>query len=76
MKGRRRIKSTKFCPECGGDLEYYPGGANPFYVCSSCGLQLTPQELQEKRRWQDYRDKEEKREDRIREYVDWWLSKK
>ncbi len=53
-------------------------GATKHYVCKSCGLSVTGQELN------DLRDKnrpseeteEEVQENRRKEYLKWWLSKK
>jgi len=66
----------RYCPECGGELQY--ASTTKRYVCKSCGLSLTPQELME------LRDKlrptleteEEKRQKERKEYLKWWLSKK
>ena len=41
------------------------------YVCTSCGLTLTPEELQLRTAGE-----EEERGDRAREYLEWWLSGK
>lgn len=65
-----------FCPECGGEMQYMI--ATKHYVCKSCGLSVTQQELME------LRDKlrpnmetsEEESDRRKKEYVKWWLSKK
>jgi transcription initiation factor TFIIIB Brf1 subunit/transcription initiation factor TFIIB len=65
-----------YCPECGGEMQYL--AATKHYVCKSCGLSVTGQELN------DLRDKnrpseeteEEERENRRKEYLKWWLSKK
>ena len=65
-----------YCPECGGDMQYMIG--TKLYVCKSCGLSVTQQELN------DLRDKnrpkqkteEEERENRRKDYLKWWLSKK
>lgn len=65
-----------FCPECGGEMQYMI--ATKHYVCKSCGLSVTQQELME------LRDKlrpsmetsEEENDRRKKEYLKWWLSKK
>ncbi len=52
--------------------------ATKHYVCKSCGLSVTQQELN------DLRDKnrpseeteEDERENRRKDYLKWWLSKK
>lgn len=66
MKGRKEV--SKSCPECGGDLKW--NSLQKVYICSSCGLELTEQE----RMLYEYKEREGK--DEIKEYVDWWLSKK
>ena len=86
-KTKRRLISLKtrllpserkmtYCPECGGEMHY--AIATKHYVCKSCGLSVTQQELME------LRDKlrpstataEEEKENRRKEYLKWWLSKK
>jgi len=65
-----------YCPECGGEMQYML--ATKHYVCKSCGLSLTQQELmelREKLRPTFETDKEEQ-EKRKKEYLKWWLSKK
>ena len=65
-----------YCPECGGDMQYQI--STKHYACKSCGLSVTQQELME------LRDKlkpnqetaEEEKENRRKEYLKWWLSKK
>jgi len=65
-----------YCPECGGEMKYI--SATKHYVCKSCGLSLTGQELMELR--QKLRPKfesgEEERKKQRKEYLKWWLSKK
>ncbi len=65
-----------YCPECGGELRYI--SATRRYVCKSCGLTLTYQELIEMRsRLRERVESEEERRERLRkEYLKWWLSKK
>jgi len=48
------------------------------YVCKSCGLSLTHQELIELREKQrpSFETEEEQHEKERREYLKWWLSKK
>jgi tRNA(Ile2) C34 agmatinyltransferase TiaS len=36
-----------YCPECGGEMQYMI--ATKHYVCKSCGLSVTQQELMELR---------------------------
>jgi hypothetical protein len=67
---------TIYCPECGGECHYEIGTKR--YICKSCGLQMTQQELN------DLRDKnrpaeeteEEQKQNRRKEYLNWYLSKK
>ena len=65
-----------YCPECGGDMQHV--SATRRYVCKSCGLSVTQQELFELR--QQFRvklesDEDEQRKER-KEYLKWWLGKK
>jgi hypothetical protein len=49
------------------------------YICKSCGLSLTYQELiemKEKLRYSPETDETEKRNKRRKEYLDWWFAKK
>jgi tRNA(Ile2) C34 agmatinyltransferase TiaS len=65
-----------YCPECGGEMQYML--ATKHYVCKSCGLSVTQQELmelREKLKLPTESEKEE-REKRKKEYLKWWLSKK
>jgi len=66
----------QYCPECGGEFQYIT--ATKRYVCRSCGLSLTHQELMELR--QGLRTGPESEEDQRRqqrqEYLKWWLSSK
>jgi uncharacterized membrane protein YvbJ len=65
-----------YCPECGGECQYVM--ATKHYVCKSCGLSVTQQELmelREKNRPKEETEEEEK-ESRKKEYLKWWLSKK
>lgn len=65
-----------YCPECGGEMRYVI--STKLYVCKSCGLSVTNQELMELR--EKNRSNEETAEDvkqnRRKEYLKWWLSKK
>jgi len=65
-----------YCPECGGELQYIP--VTKRYVCKSCGLTMTPQELIEMReRLRSEIESERDRREKLRkEYLKWWLSKK
>ena len=65
-----------YCPECGVEMQYVM--ATKHYVCKSCGLSVTQQELmelREKNRPNEETEEEEK-ENRRKEYLKWWLSKK
>jgi len=65
-----------YCPECGGEMFYI--SRLKHYVCRSCGLTLTLQEiieLREKTKENRESDEDEKRKAR-KEYLQWWLSKK
>jgi tRNA(Ile2) C34 agmatinyltransferase TiaS len=72
------IRSTNmpYCPECGGEMQYMIGTKH--YVCKSCGLSVTQQELVELREKNrpDIDSGETEQEKRRREYLKWWLSKK
>jgi ribosomal protein L37AE/L43A len=65
-----------YCPECGGETQYMI--STKVYVCKSCGLSLTQQELadlREKNR-PAYVGAETEKEKRRKEYLKWWLTKK
>jgi tRNA(Ile2) C34 agmatinyltransferase TiaS len=69
-------KMVNYCPECGGEMHYI--GMTKHYVCKSCGLSCTGQELNDlhdKNRPADETE-EELRQSRRKEYLKWWLSKK
>ena len=65
-----------YCPECGGEMQYI--SMTKRYVCRSCGLSVTHQELIELRQQLRPRveSEEEQRQKERREYLKWWLSKK
>ena len=66
----------RYCPECGGELQYVSHTKR--YVCKSCGLSLTPQELfelQQKLRPR-FETEEDLRQKKRKEYLKWWLGKK
>jgi len=75
-KNRRESKMVNYCPECGGEIQYI--SLTKHYVCKSCGLSCTGQELN------DLHDKnrpaeeteEEQRQNRRKEYLKWYLSSK
>lgn len=62
------------CPECGGLLKFDPSRKR--YVCQSCGLSLSREEIDEIR-YKDQRLNEEDEKERVRkEYLKWWATKK
>lgn len=65
-----------YCPECGGETQYVI--STKLYVCKSCGLSVTQQELMELREKNrpNRETEEEERENRRKDYLKWWLSKK
>jgi len=71
----RSINMT-YCPECGGEMQYMIGTKH--YVCKSCGLSVTQQELVELREKNrpNIDSGESEQEKRRKEYLKWWLSKK
>jgi len=71
-----KAERMRYCPECGGELHY--ASATKRYVCKSCGLSLTHQELIELREKlrPTFETEEEQREKERKEYLKWWLSKK
>ena len=73
---REKAKSMRYCPECGGELQYV--SQTKRYICKSCGLSLSPQELYELREKlrPRYETEEEKRQQHRNDYLKWWLGKK
>jgi len=65
-----------YCPECGGELQYLT--ATKRYVCKSCGLSVTQQELIELRQRlrPKFESEEEEQKRKRSEYLKWWLSSK
>jgi len=65
-----------YCPECGGEMHYI--SATKRHVCKSCGISLTHQELIELRRQlrPGTASEEDERQQKRKEYLKWWLSKK
>lgn len=57
------------CPECAGEMKY--SSVERKYVCRSCGVAMTMDEIWEIRDERSGRDRDEKEE-----YLDWWLSQK
>jgi len=76
IRGKLQVKNMRYCPECGGEMQY--AIATKHYICKSCGLSVTQQELWELR--EKLRPKmetaEEERRKHRNEYLKWWLSKK
>lgn len=70
MKGRQR--KPEYCPECGGELDWKIPSRS--FICTSCGLQLSSQELIEYR--ERLKREQDKNKNRVKEYVKWWLSSK
>jgi len=72
----RNISMANYCLECGGVLSY--DASLKQYVCKSCGLTFTYQQIIEgKDRLLDERAVgEDERRRRQKDYLKWWLSKK
>ena len=67
---------VNYCPECGGEMQYI--ALTKHYVCKSCGLSCTGQELNDlhdKNRPEGETDAEKKEACR-KEYLKWYLGKK
>ncbi|MCJ7714813.1 hypothetical protein MUO66_10210 [Candidatus Bathyarchaeota archaeon] len=66
----------RYCPECGGDMSY--SIVTKQYICKSCGLSVTQQELWELREKlrPNLETAEEKKQKQRSDYLKWWLSKK
>ncbi|MEM3785039.1 MAG: hypothetical protein QW667_04750 [Candidatus Bathyarchaeia archaeon] len=73
---KQKVIKMPYCPECGGEMQYII--ATKHYVCKSCGLSVTQQELMELREKlrPTFETEEDEREKRRKEYLKWWLSKK
>jgi tRNA(Ile2) C34 agmatinyltransferase TiaS len=71
-----QVSEMPYCPECGGEMQYMIGTKH--YVCKSCGLSVTQQELMELREKLRPNEEtaEEERERKKKEYLKWYLSKK
>lgn len=65
-----------YCPECGGEMKY--NIATKHQICKSCGLSVTQQELMElkEKNRPPEETADEIRENRRKEYLKWYLSKK
>ncbi|MGQ9759311.1 MAG: TFIIB-type zinc ribbon-containing protein [Candidatus Methanomethylicaceae archaeon] len=62
------------CPECGGELKFDPSQKR--YVCISCGLSLTRDEIDEMRAKYAQITTEDEKEKQKKEYLKWWTTKK
>ncbi len=73
---KNQVTNMPYCPECGGEMQYMIGTKH--YVCKSCGLSVTQQELMELREKLRPNEEtaEEERERKKKEYLKWYLSKK
>jgi hypothetical protein len=61
------------CPECGGEMFYQRSIRR--YVCKSCGISLTRDEIDEIKA--KYKVENENEKEKIRkEYIKWWTAKK
>jgi uncharacterized Zn finger protein (UPF0148 family) len=64
-----------YCLECGGSLFY--DQELKCYVCKSCGLTFTIQQLLDNNEKRLIKEKnEEEKRKRQKEYLKWWTSKK
>jgi tRNA(Ile2) C34 agmatinyltransferase TiaS len=57
------------CPECGGEMKY--NRDLRLYVCVSCGVMMTLDEI-----FEEWDKKREEAKDIKEEYLNWWLSRK
>lgn len=60
------------CPECGGKMIY--NRSSKTYICTSCGLVLTREQLDEMRE-SLLREYEEESRSKAKEYLEWWLGR-
>ena len=74
--GEGKASDVVYCPECGGLMRY--NSITKRYVCKSCGLSLTHQELIElrDRLRPTFETSEERKRRERREYLKWWLKSK
>jgi uncharacterized Zn finger protein (UPF0148 family) len=63
-----------YCLECGGPLFY--DQELKCYICKSCGLTFTIQQLLEGNERKLNEEKMEEKRRRQKEYLKWWASKK
>ncbi|MEM2102949.1 MAG: hypothetical protein QXM22_05505 [Candidatus Bathyarchaeia archaeon] len=73
---KKEHNSMPYCPECGGEMQYT--ATTKCYVCKSCGLSVTHQELIELREKlrPNFETEEDEKKKEQREYLKWWLGKK
>jgi len=65
----------RFCPECGGELQYDP--ANKVFICKECGRIYTWEQLIEQRaKLMAAIHGEDENKKRRKELLKWWLSEK
>lgn len=68
------LSLSDVCPECGGVLKFDPSRKR--YICQSCGLLLSREEIDEIR-YKNQKLSEEDEKERVRkEYLKWWATKK
>jgi transcription initiation factor TFIIIB Brf1 subunit/transcription initiation factor TFIIB len=65
---------TGTCPECGGELKF--DSVHKRYVCQSCGLAVTREEIDEIKAKYVSENTEEEKERRRKDYIKWWSAKK
>ena len=66
-----------YCPECGGEMGY--NKIVKSYICNSCGLSVTYQELLELRdkiRSKIRKREEDEENEKRKDYLNWWLKSK
>ena len=61
------------CPECGGKMIYRKD--LKVCVCTSCGIMLTREQLDEIREKILFESKKEEKRSKAKEYLDWWMGK-
>ncbi len=65
----------KYCPECGGDLDY--DSSMKLYTCKRCGRMYTSDQLIESRHEVlDSLSEEDKVKRKRKEMLKWWLTEK
>ncbi|MEM3403259.1 MAG: hypothetical protein QXJ17_01720 [Nitrososphaeria archaeon] len=62
------------CPECGAVMSYEISTKK--YLCKSCGLYVTKEQILELREKAQTTSEKEKKKQRQNEVLSWWLSKK